>query len=98
MAYKIVWTERASDDLGAIVRFIARHNPDAASSIGYGVYERAQVLIEFPESGSIVREMKDPRWRHLVFRSYSIIYHLNHESKTVEIVRIWHAARGDVTL
>jgi len=65
---------------------------------GSAFYERAQTLAEFPESGSILREFRDPAWRQLIFRSYRIVYHLNHELKTVEIVRIWHAARGNVDL
>ena len=98
MAQKIIWTEHASDDLGAIVRYISRHNPDAARTMGFGIYDRAQVLMEFPEAGSIVREMNNPDWRQVVFRSYRIIYHINRAAKMVEIVRVWHGARGDVEL
>jgi|SRR4051812_43716797 toxin ParE1/3/4 len=96
MAYKIVWTERASDDLRAIVRYISRHNPAAAEGVGYGIYNRVQILVEFPESGGILREFHDSDWRQLIFRNYRIVYHLNREAKTVEIIRVWHAARGDV--
>ena len=96
MAYKIIWTEHACDDMAAVVRYIARHNPDAARAVGCGIYEHAQVLAEFPEIGSIVRELNNPDWRQLVFRSYRIVYHLTHETKTVEIVRVWHGARGNV--
>jgi plasmid stabilization system protein ParE len=98
MAYKIIWTERASEDIAAIVRYIARHNQDAASEIGYGIFDRAQILIEFPEAGSVVRELNDPDWRQIVFRSFRIVYHLNHSSKIVEIVRVWHGARGDIKI
>ena len=96
MAYKIVWTERASDDLRAIVRYISRHNPTAAETMGYGIYDRVQILVEFPESGGMLREFRDPDWHHLIFRNYRIVCHLNREAETAEIVRIWHAARGDV--
>jgi plasmid stabilization system protein ParE len=57
-----------------------------------------QVLAEFPELGSVVREFGDPAWRQLSQPPYRIIYHLNREQQTVEIVRIWHGARGDVEL
>ena len=33
MDARIIWTERASSDIEAIVRYIARRNPDAASRI-----------------------------------------------------------------
>ncbi len=96
MAFKVIWTESASDDLGAVVRYTSRHNPDAARAVGYGIYDRVQVLIEFPELGSVIREMNDPDWRQLVFRSYRIVYHINRAQGLIEIVRVWHAARGDV--
>lgn len=96
MVYKIVWTERASDDLRAVVRYISRRNPIAAEATGYGIYDRVQILAEFPESGSMLREFRDPDWRQLVYRKFRIVYHLNPEAKIVEIVRIWHGARGDV--
>jgi toxin ParE1/3/4 len=98
MAYKIIWTERACGDLAAIVRFIARHSPDAARTVGYGIYDKAQILVEFPEAGGVVRELNDPEWRQVVFRPYRIVYHLNHSAKAVEIVRIWHGARGDLEI
>jgi len=44
MERKIVWTERASGDVEAIVRYIARRDPGAAGRIGLGVYGRVQIL------------------------------------------------------
>jgi toxin ParE1/3/4 len=96
MAYKIVWTERASEDIAAIVRFIARHNPDAARRMGNAIYDRAQILIEFFEAGSIVRELGHPDWRQIVVRPYRIVYHINRSKKEVEIIRVWHGARGEL--
>jgi toxin ParE1/3/4 len=96
MAHKIVWTERASEDIAAIVRFIARHNPDAAQRVGYAIYDSAQILVEFFEAGSIVREMGHPDWRQIIVPPYRIIYHINRAKKEVEIVRVWHGARGDL--
>jgi plasmid stabilization system protein ParE len=48
MERKIVWTERASGDIEAIVRYIARRDPNAASRIGVGIYDRVQILQENP--------------------------------------------------
>ena len=45
MAGPLIWTERASSDIEAIVRYIARRNPKAATSIGLGNYHRAQLLL-----------------------------------------------------
>lgn len=40
MERKIAWTERASGDIEAIVRYIARRDPNAAGHIGTGIYDR----------------------------------------------------------
>ena len=54
---KILWTERASADIEAIVRYLARRDPEAAGRIGRGIYERVQILFENPEAGSILDEL-----------------------------------------
>ena len=53
MERKIDWTERASGDVEAIVRYIARRDPQAAGRIGVGIYDRVQILQANPEAGSI---------------------------------------------
>jgi len=58
MERKIVWTERASGDIEAIVRYIARRDPNAAGRIGVGIYDRVQILQENPEAGSILDELR----------------------------------------
>ena len=57
MDRKLIWTERASSDIEAIVRYIARRNPTAAARIGLGIYDRAQALIGHPELGSVLDEL-----------------------------------------
>jgi len=59
MDYKLIWTERASGDIEAIVRYIARRNSQSATGIGLGIYERAQILLEHPEDGTILDELRD---------------------------------------
>jgi plasmid stabilization system protein ParE len=52
MDRKLVWTEKASSDIEAIVRYIARRDPKAAARIGLGIYDRARSFtlstINFP--------------------------------------------------
>ncbi len=98
MAYKIIWTESACEDLAAIVRFIARHNSDAARKVGLAIYDGTQILMEFHEAGSVVRELNNPDWRQIVVRPYRIIYHVDRVAKTAEIIRVWHGARGDLEM
>ena len=54
MAYKLIWSPAARDDLHDIVVFIARDNPNRAMSFGYELISETDWLQEFPEVGRIV--------------------------------------------
>ena len=96
MERKIVWTERASGDIEAIVRYIARRDPNAAGRIGVGIYDRVQILQQNPEAGSILDELRTGGWRKLIYRRWKIIYTFRDE--TIIIGRIWPAAMGEADL
>lgn len=50
MAYKLIWSPVARDDLHDIVVFIARDNPNRAMSFGYElIFSETERLQEFPE-------------------------------------------------
>lgn len=96
MERRIIWTERASSDIEAIVRYIGRRDPDAAQRIGLGIYERAQVLVQQPEAGSMLAELRSGGWRKLIFRHWKIIYSVRGED--IIVGRIWPAALGKADL
>ena len=48
---KITWTNEALRWLEDIFEYIAADNPDAASGTVDGIYDRAQVLAQYPEMG-----------------------------------------------
>lgn len=94
MACKIIWSPASRDDLRDIVRFIARDNPQRAESFGYELMRRTDILQEHPEAGRIVPEYRDSRLREIIYRPYPIVYRLKVEGNSIEIARVWHAARG----
>jgi toxin ParE1/3/4 len=94
MAYKLIWSPAARDDLHDIVVFIACDNPDRAMSFGYQLISEIDRLQDFPEQGRIVPEYRNDNVREIIFRPYRIVYRINHDSKLCEIVRVWHSARG----
>lgn len=59
MAYKLIWSPAARDDLHDIAVFIARGNPDRAMSFGYELISETDRLQDFPESGRIVPEYEN---------------------------------------
>lgn len=48
MAYKVIWSPAARDDLHDIVVFIARDNPQRAMSFGYQLISLTDRLEDFP--------------------------------------------------
>ena len=94
MAYKLIWSPAARDDLHDIVMFIARDDSDRAMSFGYELISEIDRLREFPESGRIVPEYRNAVIREIIFRPYRIVYRVHPDSKVCEIARVWHSARG----
>lgn len=94
MARKVIWSEEAIDDLGTIVRYIAADNRAAAEALGRTILDRTQALAEFPLLGRVVPELRDPAVREIIVEPYRVIYEVKPSAATVDILRIWHAARG----
>ncbi len=53
---KIRWTKEAADWLQDIFDYISKDNSSAAQKVVEGIYEKAQILKDFPRIGHIYRE------------------------------------------
>jgi toxin ParE1/3/4 len=94
MAYKLIWSPAARDDLHDIVTFISRDSRERAETFGFRLITETDKLQNFPEIGRVVPEYRVLIVREIIVRSYRIVYRIDHERKLVEIARVWHAARG----
>ncbi|MCL4788999.1 MAG: type II toxin-antitoxin system RelE/ParE family toxin [Verrucomicrobia bacterium] len=94
MGCKIVFTKPAIADLKGLVSFIARDNPQAAERFGYVIIARAEKLDQFPLLGRVVPEFKMETIREIIHRPYRIVCRVREEQNLIEILRVWHAARG----
>ena len=47
MAFQIIWSQQALDDLQAVVLFIAQANPTVAEAFGYRLMAKVDLLIQF---------------------------------------------------
>ena len=79
-----------------IVAYVARDNAAAAERLGLDLLDAALALAELPRRGRPFR--RNGRIRRIVHGNYLIVYRLNEAEKTVEILRFWHAARGEPRL
>jgi plasmid stabilization system protein ParE len=95
MAFKIIWSRQARDDLRDIVTFIAEDNQPVAESFGFRLMAKVDLLAQFPEIGRMVPEEQDANIREIIFPPYRIVYRVLAENHLVAIARIWHGARGE---
>jgi plasmid stabilization system protein ParE len=87
MGRKVILSPRAIEDLEGIVRYIAQDSPDRACTFGEALVARTKLLADFPESGRIVPEYRDPAAREIMHGSYRIIYRLSPDGAAVEVSR-----------
>ena len=64
-------------------------------SFGYQLISETDRLQEFTELGRTIREHRDENIREIIFRSYRIVYRVDHERKFCQIARL-NAKRGEV--
>jgi plasmid stabilization system protein ParE len=95
MAFKIIRSQQARDDLRDIVTFIAEDNRPIAESFGFRLMAKVDLLTQFPEIGRRVPEEQDENIREIILPPYRIIYRVLAENHVVAIARVWHGARGE---
>ena len=91
MAAEIRWTEEAAILLEDIHRYIAKDNPEAAGRVIEGIYEKVQILTEFPEIGYLYRREPEGDIRVILYGHYRIAY-LFRAPDGVEILGVFHGA------
>ena len=88
---EVRWTPQAADDLEAITNFIAADSPQYATLFAMDVLVAVERLANFPNSGRVVPELKDPAIREILFGSYRIVYRV--KGDLVEVLTVYHGAR-----
>ena len=71
---EIRWTIEAEVWLRDIYDYIARDNPSAAAKVVDGIYEKTQLLKEYPEIGYKYRSESEGEIRILLYGHYRIAY------------------------
>lgn len=86
----LTWTIEAERWLRDIHEFIAADNPSAAAQTVQGIYDRAQVLIDFPEIGQ--RYSASARHVRILLYGHYRITCLVTDEADVEILGVFHGA------
>lgn len=75
MAYRVVWSRRAVEDLEAIARYSAADSEAYAAAVKT-ILTTAKNFTRFPFSGRIVPELGDESIRKWFAYSYRVIYRI----------------------
>ena len=86
MAYRVVWSPRAVEDLETIAKYIAVDSNAYAAAVVKTILNTARRFSQFPFSGRIVPELADQNIRESFAFSYRIIYRIADEVVTVATV------------
>ncbi len=88
---EIIWTEEAERWLKDIHDYIAQDNSAAAEEVVSGIYQRVQILLEFPEAGYKYRSEPEGDIRILLYGHYRIAYLIKGNDR-VDILGVFHGA------
>lgn len=89
---KLIWTDQAINDLGDIGDYIAENSERFAKLTIKKLFERADILKNFPQSGRVVPEKNDDNVRELIEGNYRIIYEVV-STDQINILTVYHSAR-----
>ncbi|MFT4585924.1 MAG: toxin ParE1/3/4 [Gammaproteobacteria bacterium] len=87
---EVAWTNEAERWLEDIFEYIAAENPNAATRVVSGIYERTQILKEFPEIGYRYAA-SDREVRILLYGHYRIAYLLK-SGGNIDVLGVFHGA------
>lgn len=88
---ELIWTTEAEQWLRDIHGYISLDNPAAATRTVEAIYQKAEILREFPESGYRYWQRPDRHIRILLHGHYRIAY-LIMNVDTIHILGVFHGA------
>lgn len=84
---KITWSPHALERAYEAADYIAQDRPEAAVSWLKGLFESADRLKRFPQSGRMIPEVRMAEYREIVYRkSYRLMYYV--DKSTVRILTV----------
>ncbi len=84
---KLIWTKEALLQLAEIEEFIAKDNPKTAEKLINYLTEHNHYILQNPNIGRVVPEIKDSNIRELIVKKYRIVYRIKED--IIEILTIF---------
>ena len=91
MDYRLLYTQKALNDLAEIVGHIAEDDTQAASHFGSSLIEHIELLTRFPRMGGLIR--RRAHVRKLLHSPFLVYYHVREAEREIEVLHVRHGAR-----
>jgi plasmid stabilization system protein ParE len=85
---KIIWSPLAIDRTSEIAEYIAQDKPSAAEKWINTIFSKVEQLKYSAQIGRVVPEIRNDRFRELIYGNYRIIYLI--EKEQISILTIQH--------
>jgi len=89
--YRLIYTQKALNDLAEITGHIAEDDADAASRFGSSRLDHVDLLTRFPRIGGKVP--RRPQVRRLLHSPILVYYRVREEKQLIEVLHLCHGAR-----
>ena len=88
---EIRWSIDALDDLESIASYIEQDSPEKAIEFVSEIFEKVEILKDFPRVSRIFSEWKNKRIREIIHKNYRIVYEI--KNNIIEILIVTHGSR-----
>jgi addiction module RelE/StbE family toxin len=85
---KIKWSPLSVERLTSAVSYISEDKPIAAQNLADSIIKAVEHLKDFPQSGRIVPELENLKYREILVKNYRIIYTIT--ENVIHILTIRH--------
>jgi len=86
MAYRVVWSPRAIEDLEAIAQYIAADSSAYAAAVVKTILDTTRNFSRFPFSGRVVPELGEENIREWFAYSFRVVYRIDNQVVTVAAI------------
>ena len=96
MSYGFAVAPRAASQIRAAARWWRQNRPKAPSALIDDLESAYDLIQSLPNAGEPVFHTTNPELRRVYLGRirYHLYYSVNHDSKIVEVLALWHASRG----
>ena len=91
MDFRLLYSQRALNDLEEIIGYIAEDDADSAARFGDSLLDHLELLEKFPRIGTPIR--KKAEVRKLMHSPIVVYYQIHEDRRLVEILHLRHGAR-----